>query len=130
LDLGRQQIVRETQRVAVQKLGVTPANVCTLSSCTPDPTARFSERGAGDTDATFFMPGNTEFDVYVPPGVQTCYVSLDQDEFLRAMRVLNPAEWERSPDRLISLPTARQSALKDTLERWLQATRMHAGVMD
>jgi AraC family ethanolamine operon transcriptional activator len=130
LDLGSQQIVRETQRVAVQKLGVTPPNLCTLSCCTPDPTARFSELGAGDSDATFFMPGNTEFDVYVPAGVQTSYVSLDQEEFLRAMRVLNPAEWERTPDSLIAIPAARQTSLKGIVRRWLEATRANVGALD
>lgn len=119
LDLGRHQIIRETQRVSVQKLGVTPSNFCTLSYCTQHPSFRFSELGTGEDDSVFFMPEHTEFDIYVPAGVQTAYVSLDQAEFLRGARTLNPAQWERTPAQLQYIQTARQDALQATLNLWL-----------
>ncbi|MDN3719317.1 hypothetical protein QW131_09065 [Roseibium salinum] len=55
LELGNQRLVRECQETAVQKLGATPDNLCTISYCTLDPAFRFSEHGAGDADAIFFF---------------------------------------------------------------------------
>ena len=121
VDLGTQQIVRERQDVAVQKIGVTPANLCTVSCCTLDPAFRFSEVRAGETDAVFFLPGNTEFDVYVPTGARTTYVSLDQDAFLRGMRVLNRAGWEDAPKQLVAIPAARQAMFEGVVDQWLGA---------
>src|SRR5690606_377487 len=106
IDLGTQQVVRERQDVAVQKMGITPTNLCTISYCTPDPTFRFSELRGGDADQVFFMPGNQEFDIYVPAGARTTYVSYDQEAFLSAARVLDPAEWERAPEDLVHIPAA------------------------
>ncbi|MDA7086655.1 helix-turn-helix domain-containing protein [Pseudomonas sp. SA3-5] len=123
LDLGSQQIVRESQATSVQKLGVTPANLCTLSYCTPTPNFRFSEIGASETDSLFFMPEHTEFDIYVPAGAQTAYVSFDQDEFLKGARALNPEQWERTPEQLQQLQTAQQAALKGAINHWFSMTR-------
>lgn len=108
LDLGAQQLVRETQTAAIQKLGMTPANLCTVSVCTPDPTFRFSELSASAADAVFFMPGNTEFDIYVPGGACTSYISFDQKEFLRDACAIAPKAWGRAPAQLGSMsPTSR-----------------------
>ena len=111
MDLGTQQIVREQQEVAVQKIGITPPDLCTISCCTPDPTFRFTELRAGDPDRVFFMPGNQEFDIYVPAGARTSYVSFRQDEFLSGARTLDPEQWEHAPGDLIHIPTASQAAL-------------------
>lgn len=118
LDLGSQQIVRESQMATVQKLGVTPLNLCTLSYCTPDPSFRFSEFGAGETDSVFFMPEHTEFDIYVPAGAQTAYVSFDQQAFLQAARTLNPAQWERTPEQLQQFQSAQQTELEAAINLW------------
>lgn len=122
IDLESRRIVREQQLVAVQKLGATPANFCTISCCTRDPTFRFSELRASDADPVYFMPGSKEYDIYVPAGARTSYVSFDQDEFLSAARTLDPANWERAPEELISLSTAGQVALEQVVNRWLQST--------
>jgi AraC family ethanolamine operon transcriptional activator len=122
VDLGSRQIVRERQEVAVQKLGVTPANLCTVSCCTPDPTFRFSELRAGDDETLFFMPGNYEFDLYVPAGAQTAYISFDQDEFITGARVLDPARWESGPSQLLSIPTAQQSSFNRLVDRFFEAS--------
>lgn len=110
LDLGAQQLVRETQAAAIQKLGMTPANLCTVSVCTPDPTFRFSELSASATDAVFFMPGNTEFDIYVPAGARTSYISFNQEEFLRGARAVAPKAWEHAPAQLNAMSLTCRSA--------------------
>lgn len=110
LDLGSQQVVRERQEVAVQKLGITPPDFCTVSCCTPDPRFRFSELCAGGADTLFYMPANSEFDIYVPAGVQTTYVSFSQDEFISGARALDPAPWERTPSQPLSIHTSQQAS--------------------
>jgi AraC family ethanolamine operon transcriptional activator len=122
LDLGAQQIVRESQSAAVQKLGVTPPDLCTLSYCTPEPSFRFSELGAGAVDTVFFMPEHTEFDIYVPAGVQTVYISFSQEEFLSGARVLNPEQWAHAPQELHSIQTTQQASLKAAVNLWLKET--------
>jgi AraC family ethanolamine operon transcriptional activator len=122
LDLGSQHIVRESQTAAVQKLGVMPANLCTLSYCTPVPNFRFSDFSAAETDTVFFMPAHTEFDIYVPAGAQTAYVSLNQKEFLDGARTRAPAKWENSPEQLQQLQTAHQAALKHAINLWINTT--------
>lgn len=121
LDLGSQQIVRESQVAAVQKLGVTPSNLCTLSYCTPDPSFRFSEFGAGQADSVFFMPEHTEFDIYVPAGAQTAYITFDQQEFLQVARTLNPAQWERTPEQLQQLQSFQQPVLGAAINLWFSS---------
>ena len=128
LDIGSQKVVRERQEVAVQKLGVTPSNRCTVSCCTPDPTFRFSELCAADADSVFFMPGNFEFDIYVPAGAQTAYVSFNQDEFLDGARTLNPADWERTPSQLLSIHTTQQAAFKNVVNQFLKVTETFAAL--
>jgi AraC family ethanolamine operon transcriptional activator len=121
LDFGSQQIVRERQKVAVQKLGITPPNLCTVSCCTPDPTFRFSELCAGNADTLFFMPGNNEFDLYVPAGAQTTYISFNQNEFMNGARVLDPAQWERAPPQLLSITTTQQASFSRLVNQFLEA---------
>lgn len=121
LDLGGEQIVRESQAAAVQKVGVTPRDLCTLSYCTPDPGFRFSELGMGAADTIFFMPEHTEYDIFVPAGVRTGYISFSQDSFLSGARVLNPAAWEREPRQLLSLQVTQQASLKAMVNLWLKA---------
>lgn len=123
LDLSAQQIVQEHQDVAVQKLGVTPANLCTLSCCALDPKFRFSEFLVGDADAVFLLPGNTEFDVYVPAGAQTSYISLDQDELLLHLRLLAPSEWERPPEELSVIPGASRAAIENVIRMSFEVAR-------
>lgn len=117
LNLGTQQLVRETQTAAIQKLGMTPANLCTVSVCTPDPTFRFSELSANTDNSVFFMPGSTEFDIYVPAGACTAYISLDQEEFLRAARAIAPKAWARVPARLISMSTTQRLAFSRLVDQ-------------
>ncbi len=122
LDMGAQQVVRESQSAAVQKLGVTPPDLCTFSYCTPEPRARFSELGMGAVDTVFFMPERTEFDIYVPAGVQTVYISFSQEAFLNDARVLNPEQWEQAPRQLRSIQTKQQASLKSAMNFWLKET--------
>lgn len=121
LDLGDRQVVRECLDAPVQKIGVMPANLCTISYCTPAPTFRFSDMCASDTDTIFFMPEHTEFDLYVPAGAQTAYVSLDQDAFMRGAQALNPVQWERAPRQVLSIRSTQQAALKNLVDLSLQA---------
>lgn len=125
LNLGSQQAVQERQYAAIQKLGTMPPNLCTVSSCTPDPAFRFSELGANGADSIYFMPGSTEFDLYVPAGVQTTYISFDQANFLSGARVLNPAKWEQAPERVQSLQAAQPFALEAIVRHWLGAGELN-----
>lgn len=120
LDLGNQQIVRETQSAAVQKLGVTPKDFCTFSYCTLDPNFRFSELTARTADTLFFIPEHTEYDIYVPTGVQTSYVSLSQEVFIKGAQILNPVQWENAPQQLITLQSTQQAALKAAMNQWIK----------
>lgn len=119
-DLGRQQVVREHQQVAVQKLGITPPDLCTVSCCTPHASFRFSELQASDADSLFFMPGNTEFDIYVPAGLKTSYVSFSHDEFIRSAQVLDPVNWEQVPAQVQSICTPQQSTFSYLVNEFLQ----------
>lgn len=122
LDVGSQRVVRECQEVAVQKLGITPSNFCTVSYCTLDPTFRFTELFTGDDDTLFFMPGNTEYDIYVPAGTHTGYISFNQDEFLTGARALNPADWEHTPSQVLALHTRQQVNFRTVVEECLKVT--------
>lgn len=115
LDLGALQVVREGQHAAVQKLGATPANLCTISFCTPDPGFRFSDRRSASATEIFLMPEQTAFDLFVPAGAQTTYVSLDQAAFLRDARALNPRSFERAPQQVMTFHTPHQAAFADAL---------------
>lgn len=119
LDLGGQQLVRESQKVAVQKLGSTPADLCTISWNTPDHTFRFSENGSATTDSIFFMPADTEFDIYVPAEVKTTYFSFSQSAFLQGARALAPHIWESEPKSITLLPAAEQALLANLVDGWL-----------
>lgn len=119
LDLGRQQIVREHQLASIQKLGVMPTRRCTVSYCTENRDFRFSDLGGTDA-AVFFMPQDSEFDIYVPAGAQTAYASFDQDDFLAAVAALDPTYWERHGVNFQQLQAPQQQRLKPILEQWLQ----------
>lgn len=121
LNFGRQQIVRECQDAAVQKIGIMPPNLCTVSYCTPAPTFRFSELNAGSADTIFFMPEHNEFDLYVPAGAQTAYVSFNQDEFLRDAQALNPVQWGQAPQQVLSIRSRQQDALRQVINLSLQS---------
>ncbi|SDX90404.1 helix-turn-helix domain-containing protein [Roseicitreum antarcticum] len=126
LDLSTQQIVRERQHAAVQKLGATPSNLCTLSYCTPEPGLRFSDhRGAREAEI-FLMPENTEFDIFVPEGAQTTYISLDQEAFLQAARALNPRHWENMPQQVSTFSTVYQAAFEKLVSGWFVSTNTAA----
>jgi len=134
LDLGGRQIVRERQAVPVQKLGVTPADICTVSCCTLDPAVRFTEFHPGEINAVFFLPGRTEFDVFVPGGAHTRYVSFRQEEFLAAVGALDPTAWGREPRHLFTIGGAQQADLEEAVDRWLvlgavTGVSPHAGLM-
>jgi AraC family ethanolamine operon transcriptional activator len=120
LDLGSERIVRESQDAAIHKLGTTSANLCTVSCCTPRPGFRFSDISSGAAAAVFFLPRNTEFDIYVPAGASTTYVSFDQDDFVRGARALDPAKWEHPPTELESFSGAQQGAFLKAIEEVLE----------
>lgn len=122
LDIGAQQVVRETQLAAVQKVGITPKGFCTLSYCTADPSFRFSELGA-DNNTIFFMPERAEYDIYVPAGIQTSYVTFNYEEFLQDARVLNPQQWDKSPTQLLTICNGQQPALMEAITQWLHLTQ-------
>lgn len=131
LDLGRLQVVRERQYATVQKLGTTPADCCTISYCTPDPAFRFTEQAAAGADQVFFMPGNRPFDLFIPQGAQTGYVSFSAAEFISGARVLNPKMWERPPRDVALFRAAQPHALPLVLDLWLAsaATAARSGVV-
>ncbi len=124
MDLGGQQIVREHQDAAVQKLGATPDNLCTLSYCTLDPAFRFSEYDAANADAIFFMPGRTEFDIHVPAGAQTTYVTFDHDAFLSAARILNPSQWSGAGAGLTAIRSRDKRRFAEAVDLCFQAGKM------
>jgi AraC family ethanolamine operon transcriptional activator len=126
LDLGGMHVVRERQYAAVQKLGTTPENLCTISYCTPDPAFRFSEQSLASAAPIFFMPGSTQFDLYVPEGAQTGYVSFSEAEFIDCARVLSPEMWDRPKRQVVQFRSARHNALPQVLDLWLSAARSAA----
>ena len=123
LDLGGPQAVRERQFVTVQKLGVTPTDLCTISCCSLDPTARFSHIRPVKSGAVYFMPEQIEFDIYIPVGVETNYVSLSQEAFLATARVLNPVDWEDPPRQVITAQTSGQTELETAISVWFDTAR-------
>lgn len=120
LDLGTQKIVREQQNTSVQKLGITPADFCTISICTHKPATRFSEHSGGQVDTVFFLPGNAEFDIHIPADGETAYAGFSQMEFLRGARALDPAFWERPPQGGVPLATDRGGEFKNAVDLWLK----------
>jgi len=123
LDFGTQQVVRERQEASVQKIGTAPADFCTVSICTQAGTVRFSEHSSEETGTVFFMPGNVEYDIFVPAGTETAYVGFSQQQFLRGARTLNPAFWETPPKSVVPLTTHRQSVFKSAVDLWLETAR-------
>ncbi|MAM11106.1 MAG: hypothetical protein CML23_11735 [Rhizobiaceae bacterium] len=131
IDFGNQQVVQEDQAASVQKIGMTPANLCTLSYCTPNQAFRFSDHGGDHPDTIFFLPGNTGFDLYVPEGTHTTYLSFDQAAFLRDARILNPRRWETAPERIRSWTSPLKEALAaDIAALSAEAMRKHGEACD
>lgn len=118
LELDSIKLVRESQLATVQKTGITASNFCALSYCSLNPKFRFSEQIKNAADTLFFLPELTEYDIFVPAGVQTTYVALDQKKFLDGARILNPMLWDKPPSQLIALKNTQQLLLKRTLDMW------------
>ncbi len=96
--LNEQWAVRESQNQTVNKRGATPANLCTLSmACDVAPTMRFSQFDSTSRSQLFLLPGNSEFDVQVPGGIETLYVTFEQDRLLEDLHALNPRRWHSAP---------------------------------
>ncbi len=123
LDLGHLQVVRERQCSTVQKLGATPADLCTISYCTSDPAFRFSDHAGSVNDSIFFMPERTEFDIHVPAGAQTTYISFSQAQFIGAARTLNPRVWDQPTAQIMLLRASQLSELRACLAYWLAASQ-------
>ncbi|WP_157973705.1 helix-turn-helix domain-containing protein [Tropicimonas sp. IMCC34043] len=130
LDLGSQQIVQEHQFAAVQKLGSTPANFCTISYSTPSMAFRFSDHATSCSESIFFMPERTDFDIYVPAGTQTAYIGFSQREFLEAARALNPAAWDLPSRQVSQFQCAQLGELKAAVAHWLCAAETAASAGD
>lgn len=132
IDLGSHRMVRERQDAAVHKIGKTPANLCTVSYCSPaacSPAAsfRFSDHGAAGDTAVYLLPENTEFDIHVPAGAETVYVSFPQDEFLRDVQTLNPDLWNAPPGSLTRLAAAPLTSFAAVAAQWFGAVAEAAG---
>ncbi|VVT29169.1 helix-turn-helix domain-containing protein [Hoeflea alexandrii] len=125
LDFGGPKIVRERQTAAVQKLGFAPADFCTVSMSSAGEATRFSEHLSVEGDTVFFMPGNVEYDIHVPAGVETSYVGFSWQAFLQAARALNPAMWESPPQGVVALPTPMHREFKTIVDLWLSAADAH-----
>ena len=91
----------------MQKLGTTPANLCTISYCTPDPGFRFSGRRSAGAADLFMMPEHTAFGLYVPAGAETTYVS--------------QRSWETAPRQVVALRTLHQAAFGELVSGWSTA---------
>lgn len=127
LDLGTHQVVRERQETSIHKLGATPPDFCTLSFCTKARRSRFTEHCVEEGETVFFMPGNVEYDVFVPAGGETAYIAFGQEQFLQGARILNPAFWENPPTSVVPLTTCLRSELKSAVDLWLRTAREAAG---
>ena len=141
LDLGPVQVVREQQFAAIHKLGATPADLCTLSYCVPgaecdgpqDATFRFTDHGATSPDTVFFMPERTEFDIHVPEGAQTAYLSFSQSAFLAAAQALRPEAWDKAPGDVVQFHSTRLGELRAAVDQWIDAAlaaQMAGGPLD
>ena len=128
LALGAERLVRERQDAAVQKLGIMPTGLCTIS-LSRIPTVRFSDILEKDDQLVFFLPENTEFDVHVPSGIETAYISFCQDEFLQAARTLDPEGWETVPRQLTWLQTPQKAALWEAIDQWFRLAGGEAGIV-
>ncbi|KKB84372.1 hypothetical protein VW29_10420 [Devosia limi DSM 17137] len=123
LDLGGLRIVQESQFAAIQKLGATPADFCTISYSTHDPEFRLSDHAAKNANSVFFLPEHTEFDIHVPAGGQTAYIGFSQSEFVGAARALYPGAWDKPPRQVLQFQSPHLGELKTMLRHWIGATR-------
>lgn len=119
LALANERIVREQQNVSVQKLGVMPTGLCTLS-LSRSQHCRFSEVLDTSSELVFYLPEQAEFDVHVPAGVETVYISFSQDAFLEAARILDPEGFDKAPDHLMAWPASQRGVLWALVDYWLQ----------
>lgn len=127
VDLGTVQMAWEHQYAAVQKVGIQSENRCSICFSTPDLDCRLNEYRNVDTDEVFFTPGNIEFDVYIPAGVHTAYISFfDQDELMSQLRVLDHSRWQEPPKTALALPAHLRPHLETAMAGLLQASRSDA----
>lgn len=116
VDLGHLQMAWEHQYTAVQKVGIQSKNRCSICFSTPDPNCRLNEYRNVGTDEVFFTPGNIEFDVFIPAGIRTAYISfIDQDELMRQLRVLDPSRWQETPKTALALPAQLRPHLEEAM---------------
>ncbi|MBI1174641.1 MAG: helix-turn-helix domain-containing protein [Sideroxydans sp.] len=99
ISLGGLRIVSESHNCTINKNGILPDDVCTVS--TASTALRFSQFDDKQASSVFFLPGGAEFDIHVPENVETLYVAFDQRELLAGARVLDEASWERQPTDLL-----------------------------
>jgi AraC family ethanolamine operon transcriptional activator len=124
VDLGPVQMAWEHQYAAVQKVGFQSGNRCSICFSSPDPNSRLNEYRNADTEEVFLTPRDTEFDVYIPAGVSTAYISfLDQDQFMNQLRVLDPSRWDESPKAVLALPGRLRPHLETAMDLLLQASQ-------
>jgi AraC family transcriptional regulator, ethanolamine operon transcriptional activator len=126
LGQGEISVYFENQNRTVHKRGITDDKYCTVSYCRNVlPKARFSEYNPAD-HSLFFLPCNTEFDLFVPENTGTVYFLVDQALLLNKARAMNPARWENPPNGLQMLDLVDRSALNtfaDDLCERLSPTR-------
>lgn len=114
LTLGDARIVNETHDRGLHKHGHMPAGQCAISVLLePSPQAWFMHHGADGDSPLFLLAGDTEFDLYVPGGMETLYLALDQADLIRDARQLDPQAWEHPPEGLACLgSTARRGFIQ------------------
>ena len=119
LDLGKGiRVVDEVQSASINKVGATGGKLCTFSIARFDDPAkgRFGHFSGDAVAALFFLPGDTEYDVRMPAGVRTTYLSLDQDALMTRLRILAPHRWGQPPDELVPLRGVRPEAFGEVAE--------------
>lgn len=124
LKLDQQRLVRERQYASVQKVGIMPKGLCTFSLSRTRP-LRFNDLRSDGDDTVYFLPEETEFDIRVPAGGETTYVSFRQDDFLEAARTLDPANWQIPPRHLTPKHTRQKAAFWEAADHWFRIARGH-----
>lgn len=99
ISLGGLRIVSESHNCTINKNGILPEGICTVSIAST--ALRFSQFDSRSATHVFLLPGGVEFDIHVPDNVDTLYVAFDQDELLAGARVLDEARWEHAPSDLL-----------------------------
>jgi len=112
LSMDKIHLVHEGQNQSVQKTGIMPENMCTVSlAYSTNPALRFSQFSDPMDSWLFFLPEQTEFDVNVPANVETLYIGLEQDKLLDAARSLNEEYWTKPPSDLHAFNTSAAQQL-------------------